>query len=201
MLAPRQTKPLPRSIGRYDYVGDEFRPASLGRPPPSQNIRTSVIAVPDPWTPGKRVLATVNRRTSILEDERAHRNITEAAYQAGLLAMAIFGLARGPGTSNWQGGSRVDASTASELAVIHGIDDARKIVAYTSWVRNIVGLFDCSLVVRILCDRKSYSDIATQELKFGDRGRRYIANRFRDALEQLAESSAARGAEHYSRRK
>jgi len=139
--------------------------------------------------------------TDLLEDERAHGHITEAGYRAGRVAQAVFERVRGPGSSNWQGGSRVDASTASELAVIHGIDDARKIVAYTHWVRGIVGLFDCSLVVRILCDRKSYQDIATQELKFGDRGRRYIANRFRDALEQLAESSAARGVTHYSRRK
>lgn len=193
---PNKNKSAPKSktVGRYDFRGDEFRPAAFGRPPPSVNVRTSVVAIADPYNPGKRLLASVNRRTDLLEYERAHGTISEAAYLAGRVSQAVFERARGPGgASNWQGGSRIDASTASELAVIHGLEDARKIHAYVLWMRGEIGKFDTALLVSILRDRKSYAECATMELELGERGISYIAKRFRRALKSLADSRAARG--------
>jgi len=151
-------------------------------------------AVPDPLDREGRLVVTVNYRVDVLEDERAHNRISEAAYQVGRIAQAVFERARGPTGSNWQGGNvRVDAYTAAEIAVIRGIEAAERICAMVKWMRHELGRIDANIVQRMLGDGKSYAEVATLVGKRGDRGKRHIAERFRDALEALAHAKAARG--------
>ena len=193
-IVERRRRGRPRSLGRYDDLADARWLGQVADPPVSPNIRISLVAVPDPYDrAGPRIGATVNRRTDILELERSRHLISEAGYQAGRIAQAVFERARGPGTSNWQGGSRVDAWTAHELAIIYALEDAAKIRAYMGWITRVLGQIDARLVRRILGDRMSYSECAALQGKSGERGISYIAQRFRDALEALADGIAARG--------
>src|SRR5262245_12942851 len=182
-----------RSQGRYDLSGARSPPNGLGRPPASLNARTAVGAVADPLEPGERLCVTIDRRVDILEDERAHGRISEAAYQVGRVAQAVFERARGPGHSNWQGNVRVDAYTAKELAIIHGIEAAERITRLVGWMRRELGRIDANILQRVLGEQKSYAEVAALRGKGGERGTRYVAARFRDALESLAKAKAARG--------
>src|SRR5512136_2755133 len=103
----------PRSLGRYDARRSARAPANgLATPPPSLNVRTAVAAVPDPLEPGARILATVNRRTDILEIERSHGRISEAAYAVGRILQQAFERQARLGTSPaWNATGRVDAAT------------------------------------------------------------------------------------------
>ena len=184
------------SSGRYNAAArhEAYLPATgLGVPP--NRIRTAIAAVTDPLDAGANILTRVNTDSSVLEHERARGRISEAAYQVGMIAKAVFERAGRPRSSSWMvdSGVRVDAYTARELAIIHGIDGAERI---TAMVRNIgreIGHRDARLLQRILGDELTYAEVATLEGKTGERGIRYIARRFRDALEDLAEVRAAKG--------
>jgi hypothetical protein len=150
--------------------------------------------VADPGSPGGRIVVTVNRHVDILEDELSHNRIDEAEYQVGRIAQFAFERARGKvGTSNWQGASRVDAYTAKELAVMHNIENAERITRMIEWWRRELGRIDANILERVLGEGKSYAEVAALQGKGGDRGARYIANRFRDALKALAELKSAKG--------
>lgn len=182
---------------RYNLADARTPHRGFGRPPPSDNIRTAIGAVVDPHDiDGERHQVRINRLVDVLEDERAHRRISEAAYVAGQQLMRVFGRARGPGNaSNWAGASRVDAFVSKELAVIGGLDAARAITKLKRWLESgsVLGKIDGRLVGRILHEGKSYAECAALQGRAGDRGTRYIATRFRDALEALAEAQAAIG--------
>ena len=148
----------------------------------------------DPGSPGGRIVVTVNRHVDVLEDELSHNRIDEAEYQVGRIAQFAFERARGKvGTSNWQGASRVDAYTAKELAVMHNIENAERITRMIEWWRRELGRIDANILERVLGEGKSYAEVAALQGKGGDRGARYIANRFRDALKALAELKSAKG--------
>ena len=66
----------PRTAGRYDLIGKEFRLAQMGTPA-SPNVGTTIVAVPNPNNPEHRDLVTVNRRTDILEVERRAGRISD----------------------------------------------------------------------------------------------------------------------------
>lgn len=193
--AMTRDKPRPPT-GRYDLAGARAPANGLGRPPASLNARTAVGAVtePPPFGDGtERLCVAVNWRVDILEVERSHSRISEAAYQVGRIAQAVFERARGPGTSSWAGNVRVDAYTAKELAIIHAIEDARRIQAQVAWMRYELGRIDANIVQRVLGEGKTYAEVATLTGKRGERGKSHIAERFRDALEALADAKAARG--------
>jgi hypothetical protein len=172
------SKPNPnRTAARYIHSGARAPATGLGRPPPSHNVRTKVV----------------NRRVDLLQDERSRGRISGAAYREGRLAQAVFGRARGPVTSNWSGADRVDAFVARELAVIHGILDAERIVRLVDWMRSELGRIDADILQRVLGENQSYADVATLQGKSGEFGQRYVARRFRDALELLARTRAAAG--------
>lgn len=181
---------------RYNLADARTPHRGFGRPPPSDNIRTAIGAVVDPHDiDGERHQVRINRLVDVLEDERAHRRISEAAYVAGQQLMRVFGRARGPGNaSNWAGASRVDSFVSKELAVIGGLDAARAITKLKAWLRSELGAIDANLVVRVLHEGKSYAEVAALQGKAGPRGTTYVAHRFRDALEALAEAQAATGA-------
>lgn len=193
MLHKRKTAP-----GRYDLARAHEPANGRGLPPRSANAFTAVVAVPDPHQnpegPGnERTLATVNRRVDILELEKSHGRISDAAYSVGRIVQAVFERAKGPGGTNWQGGSRVDAWAAHELAIIHGIEDARRITGWIERITRALGMIDARILRRVLGDRMNYAEVAAATGKAGERGTAYIAQRFRDALEELAEALAAKG--------
>ena len=56
-----------------------------------------------------------------------------------------------------------------------------------------VGIIDARLIRQILGERMSFAECAALRGRTGDRGARYYAARFRDALEIVAERFAAKG--------
>lgn len=201
------------SLGRYRVLGGRVGPSpgnmpanGLGRPPVGGlknfdeevrrevlSARTAIASVPDPMDARAHTLATVNRVVDVIEDERAHGRISEAAYREGRVAQAVFERARGPGSSNWMGATRIDAYTAKELAIIHGIDSAARIQRMVRWLRFELGHIDAGILERVLGEQKSFAEVATLRGRGGERGTGYVAARFRDALESLAGARAARG--------
>ena len=121
-----------RSVGRYAFRGgqavpppDAAMPANgVAVPPRSRNIAIAIGAVPDPFDARARVLATINRRTDLLELERSRGLISEAAYRTGRTLQQAFEKA----SLIWPGGQlterdRVDAATRHEDVIEHSLDD------------------------------------------------------------------------------
>lgn len=186
-----------RPAGRYDGRRELTRlPANgLARPAKCANVKTATAAVPDPFGDGtERVLVTINRRVDILETERSHQRLTEAAYRTGRLLQAIFERAGGVGSSNWMGVSRQDPMIAQELRVLHSIMAAEEIEKLLRRIRARLGWIDARLLQRILGERWTFGQCADVVGRNGERGERYVAARFRDALEDLAEAWTAKGA-------
>jgi plasmid stability protein len=193
-------KPRP-VVGRYEPAAKRgaYMPATgLGVPP--ANVRTAIGAVTDPYDADRNVLVRVNTSENVLDYMRTrkakHGRISEAAYRVGMIVMAVFQRASGrPRSTSWMvdSGSKVDAYTAKELAIIHGVDSAARVHSMIANIGREIGRRDARLLQRVLGEEKTFHEIATIEGKPGDRGARYIRQRFRDALEDLAEVRAARG--------
>lgn len=182
------------SESRNDLRNARLPSNPLPRTRSQRNVPLYTVAVVDPYAAKERILAAVNYRTDVLEFEHKHGRLSTAAYNEGRRAQHVFLRARGPGAGNqWREGDRVDVSFTKEAAIIDGIDTAAKIVEYDRRLAFAVGQIDARLLRRILGDGKSFADCAAMEGKAGERGAWYIASRFRDALELLAESEAARG--------
>jgi hypothetical protein len=148
---------------------------------------------------GARIVATVNRRVDVLEDERSHGRISEAAYAVGRITQAVFERARNVAPScGWKEGDRVDAAWAQEVKIVRALENARMVESYKKRIDDAfgpAGKLDARLLERILGDRMSYPQAAALQGKSGERGTSYIATRFRDALEALADAWAAKGRE------
>ena len=195
---PRDPKPGRPAVGRYDGRSHNTRlpGEGLAKPPASSNTTdfTVVAAVEDPWGNGReRVYATVNRRVDVLEDERSHRLISEAAYRTGRQVQAVFELAARIGGSNWAGSNRVDPRHAQRGAIARAMERADEILAMQTRIRDRLGAIDTRLLERVLRDRMSYADCAALVGKGGTWGERFVKARFRDALEDLAEAWTAKG--------
>ena len=192
-------RPRKGALSRYDLAGAREPANGRALPPPSANAFTAVVAVPDP-TPDpygprdERVIATVNRRVDILETERAAGRISDAAYRVGRIVQAVFERARGVGPRGlWNPGDRVNAAWQHEIAIVHAITDARRVRIYKERIRAALGMIDARLIERVLGDGLSYAECAALQGKAGERGISYVATRFRDALEALADAWAAKG--------
>ena len=111
--------------------------------------------------------ATVSRRVDVLEMERSHKRISQGAHRAGQTVRATFDLERSKDCTN--------AAVREMIAVIC----------------DRIGRVDTRLLRRILVNRMSFTECAALEGKGGDRGQNYVAHRFRDALEDLAEAWTA----------
>jgi hypothetical protein len=163
----------------------------------------------------KRVLATVNRKVDILELELGHGRIGAGAYSEGRVIQALYERPGLSGGSTWNEGSRVDAVVAKELAVIRRVDNARAITAMVADIEKLVGMIDARILREILGENRSYAAVTqTLDLRsaatrspdvnawvpLGKGGKRapssretaarriaYVAQRFRDALETLAD--------------
>lgn len=171
----------------------------LGEPTTARRRHTRIAAIPDPFNPGgKRLLASVNIRTDLLELEHAHNRISGPALLAGREMQQMFEQATRVGAGGqWNSGDRVDQCRRKEQQIVKHLETARKIEAHAAWVRRCLGQhnIDCRILRDILGDQLSYGASAVRHGKKGDRGARYIAQRFRDALETLANAKAAKGRE------
>lgn len=169
----------------------------------TRGVSLAIVAVedplPDPTRPPlsqpPRVLAAANRRVDILEWEISHGRIKPSEYNVGRIAQAIFERMSSArlGSGGFSPGDKVDQATAHELAVIYKVDDARTVVAWCKRIERAIGPIDARLLRQILGDRLSFSDVAASRGRAGEKGTRYYAERFRDALEELDGALAARG--------
>lgn len=190
-------------VGRYERRGDERSLEHL--PEPSLNARTAIVSIPsaNPTDKGKRDDAIVNRRVDILETERSRvvhdgngkpiRVISEAAYQAGRKLQGVLEMRNriGPASAGSGSSMRGDQKASGMHERMAEVMD--RTGGYLKWAQMALGMIDYRLALRILGDRMSYADCAALQGKSGERGISYIATRFRDGLELLAECSAARG--------
>lgn len=191
-------KPSLAPVGRYDLREAVMPPGEqLGEPTAARRRHTRVAAIPDPYNPGgRRLLATINIRTDLLELELSHGRLTQAAFLVGREIQKLFEQATRTGAGNqWNSGDRVDQYQRKEEAVVTQFEIARKISAHADWMRKCLGQesIDCKIIRNILGDNMNYGATAVLHAKKGDRGVRYIAQRFRDALETLANAQAAKG--------
>lgn len=180
--------------GRYDGRRAARAPAQGLARPPTDRIRTAVVSVSDPLELGAQLLATVNRRTDILEDERSHGRISEAAYLVGReLQEAWERQARLGSSSNWNDGGRVDMSERHELAIGYAVQDAKQIAQTMRRLEAAVGTIGARVLRAIIGDRIPFAAFAAARGKSGERGTAQVASHFRMLLEDVAEAFAARG--------
>jgi hypothetical protein len=179
---------------RYDGGQDaRLPPNGLPKAVRSQNVRTVVGAVQDPYDRKARLVVRINTNVDILESERSRHRISEAAYQTGrLIQGALERAVRFGSASNWQGGDRVDQVIAREERINNQLDDARAIKAWMTFIEREVGRVGARFLREILSG-KSYAEYASDRGRTGTRAVHDIAQRFRDLLEDLAESLAATG--------
>ena len=186
--------------GRYDgRHGKEHNTSlppggDLGNMPASRNRSTVVAAIADPMGDGEqRILASVNRTVDVLEHDRSHHLISEAAYRTGRLVQGVLEYSRHIGSSNWAGASRKDPAEVRDTHAQRMIDDGNRAQFWKARIRDRLGMIDMRLLQRVLGDGMSVADCAALDGKGGERGQRYVAARFRDALEDLAEAWTAKG--------
>ncbi len=204
--APNSRRSLPREsfrpepVGRYDGRGQRtIHPATgLARMPRSKNRDEVVAAVPDPFgTSPERIYATVNRRVDILETERSRGLISEDAYRAGRDLQDVLERASSTGSCNWDATPR-DRETVQRAMLARAMERSQDVQRVLTFVQARLGAIDTRLLRRVLGDWMSYADCAALRGKAGERGVSYVAARFRDALEDLAAASAAKGAGRHS---
>ncbi|WP_391925323.1 hypothetical protein, partial [Streptomyces massasporeus] len=168
---------------RYDHAG-AFDPRSdLSKPVRGKRgpIETAAVAVDDPWTPGGRTLAAVNRRVDVLEMERSHGRLTVSQYEVGRQVQAIFERASGARLGSMDFGVRgsKDMTIAHELSVIYAIDDARLVAKLKDKVVRAVGVPGARFLHEVLTGRQTFAQFAEARGKGGDRGTSQIAAHFR----------------------
>lgn len=175
----------------------------------SPQVRTKVAAVDDPFADSPqspKLLATVNYRVDLLEQERANKRLTPAAYLTGRLLQAVFEKASRVGSSNWIGGDRVDAAVAHEKQILAMLRNARLIAALEERMKEKVGSNGTDFVRKLLTGERTFQSYAAQQqqiqarrlglrqpTKVSDRAINRVAEQFREVLEDLAEGLAAAG--------
>lgn len=198
-MTRRRRKPSLAPVGRYDLRDANMPPGeTLGEAPSVRAKYTKIGAIIDPFDPNRRLLASINIRTDLLELEYAHNRLSEAAFRLGREIQSRLERLTQVGAGNqWDSGDRVDTYQRHEEVIVNKLEASREVQAYFSWVKRCLGSanIDCTIIRDILGDRLSYAACAVKHGKFGQRGTRYIAARFRDALENLATAQAATGPE------
>jgi hypothetical protein len=197
-----------KTFGRYDFDGARDPAGGRGTPARKRMVPLTTVAIDDPGelirsesgrltlrqAPKGRLFANVHRRVDILEEERAHSRISDSAYGVGRVVQAVFERHRGPSCGNqWRQGDRVDAWVQHELAIIYTIEDTRAIIRMVEKIRRAIGRVDANILQRVLAERRSFAQLAALIGRGGERGTRYVAQRFRDALEDLADSFGVKG--------
>lgn len=147
-----------------------------------------------PYEPGVKETVQVNRRVDVLEEERAHRRISEAAYLTGRAIQTVFEEASRSAGSNWSGGDRVDVSEAKDNQIVRRLEAAAHIEAEMARLTRLVGTIGARFLREILTGT-TYREYAERRGRGGERGTAYVADRFRAWLEDIAEERAAKGPE------
>jgi hypothetical protein len=196
-------------VDRYTNRRNAALPATgVAQAPPSQQVRTKLASVDDPFPArnGDKLIATVNIRTDLLEQERANKRITPAAYLTGRILQAVFEKQGQVGSSNWRGGDRVDAAVAHEKQIMAMLRNARLIDALMQRMIAKIGSHGTDFIRKLLTGERTFQSYAAHEqqlqarrlglrtpTKVGDRAITHVATRFRDLLEILADELAATG--------
>ncbi len=181
----------PLGLGRYEHVRSAPAPANgVARPMPSENVRTALVAIPDPLSPKQRLQATVNRAVDVLEMERSHNRIGEAAYRVGRSIQSTYeNIREGEGEVN----ERVDTSLDPDRQMVASLTNAQRRVALHGHLERLVGVIGARFLRSILVEGVTFAEYAARSGKGGERGTAYVADRFRWMLEDVADSWAARG--------
>lgn len=136
--------------------------------------------------------ASSRRRVDLLAYEHDHGRLSPMALAAGRGIEVALGRLHRSGGSAWA--ERVDVSHQGDAGVMQNIEAARQVERVMDRVSAIVGTIDARLIRRILGDGVGFEQAAALEGKAGTRGTGYVAARFRDALEELAQASRVVGA-------
>lgn len=188
MAAP-SARPSP---GRYN-LRDSRAPANgVATRPYSRNVPLGRVAVLDPnrlpGDPPRRIQATVNRRVDLLEDELAHKRISDAAFNEGRRMQATFEAAEGvraqESAGKIDGGNRALARERMMHARIEAARDVRDLMEKAS---VLVGRVVAQQLRRVIAEGWRWRDLLTAEGKQPTRRNiADVAGRCREALETLA---------------
>jgi hypothetical protein len=127
----------------------------------------------------------VRRRTDILKEEASQGHLSAEAVRIGRMIEAVFewrslGL---NSQSHWR--DRIDNSGSPDLSAVQ-LDRTAAIATYEQWLQEQVGELGIEFLRQILFERMSYAELAAQRGNAGERGKGYVAYRFRTYLEELA---------------
>jgi hypothetical protein len=189
-----------KTLGRHDLAGATEPVGGYAQPARSlhnSRSRVAIVAVqePPPYGDG-RIRIKALARVDFLDQMRRMALIDEAMLAAGReVERKLERGARIGCGGQWREGDRVDAATAHDVALRNGYQRSLEVNGFLGWLVHELGRRDARLVCKVLGDRKSFKQCAIDEGKSGDRGRRYMAERFRDALETLAKAREAKGKE------
>lgn len=188
-IVPVQARPTRVSMMRDTKTGRPVQRVTRDRD------AIAIGAVPDPYAPEGRIEVRVNRRVDVLEGLRSRGHISVSEYEVGRAVQAVLERASGAklGSGGWNPGNKADQTIAHELAIIYAVEDSRVVAQWVDRIVRALGMLDARLLRRILGERRTFEEVAALQGKGGERGRRYIAERFRDALTALDEAFAARG--------
>ncbi|WP_043749951.1 hypothetical protein [Methylobacterium nodulans] len=143
----------------------------------------------DPFAEPERIQVTINRNTDLLEREFAHGRISEPAYLVGRVLQEAFERRAGPrGGSSPEGRDRVDQTVAHELTIALSIDDGRFVEMLIERLEQAVGSYGARFLHQVLAHGREFAEIS-RGLGRGDSRQAvaFVAERFRDLLEAIAE--------------
>jgi len=168
-------------------------PADIrARPPASANIKPATVAVRDP-TPGPDraaglILATINTKTDVLEEERRNGLISPEAFATGRDLQEMWEkLDRVGPSGQWTGPrDRVDATASHEAAIAWRWWHIAKMHEYQETVVECIGRIGLRFLEKILRDGVSFAAYAASIGRAGPRGEHFTRGQFRWLLEQLA---------------
>lgn len=179
------------AAGRYSRraLRTAILPANgVGERPRSRQVSLARVAIDDPFDAGAKLQATANRRVDVLEQERAHARISEAAYLTGRVVQAVFERMAGGIGGAWREGSRVDAAVAHELAILGKIKTARELQAMMARIEKRIGVVGARFLRQVIGDGVPLATYAERRGKSGVRAVAQVSAHFRMLLEDLAES-------------
>lgn len=183
-----------RTEGRYGSDRSARMPSNgLAKPLKTKNVAVTRAAVPDPLEPGARILVAANCFVDVLEIERSHHRISEAAYNVGRELQAVFEAATTVGGGGqWRESDRVDPVLAKEIAIHRNIEAARRVDTEMMRLVREVGEIGAQFLREILTG----ITFAQYAARVGSTERRdvaLVAGRFRTMLEDIVQCRQARG--------
>jgi hypothetical protein len=189
VLLPKMPKGGRARQDRYDLTRAREPANGRGVPPKSRNIAVGLVAVQDPLDddPAARIVATVNTRTDLLENERSRRRISAQAFHTGRAIQEMYERVDriGPG-GQWAGKDKVDETDTHEHLLWQGWVDARTMKRQRERIAHAVGYVGMRFIEQILRDKLSFAAIAAARGLQGQHGVAAVANRFRMLLEDLS---------------